>query len=578
VRVLDVGTGEQLRVLDAFSDTCRSVAFAPDGRHLAVGDYGGEITLWDTQSGEKTATFAKHKFPILCLDFSPDGKLLAAGGGDQAAPTWSQLLNGELRLWNVEDGHLVGQCAAVRSLLRDLDFDAHGTTIAAATLEGTVVLWNVNRLEGGRILRGHTGPVNAVRWLTDGRYLASSGDDSIVRLWDIGREQGDRVYKGHQGPVTALAVSPDGRVLASAGRDATIQLWDPSVDPLRTMISDFPWAIGTVDFSADGQWLVVGTYKQVTVCDTERFDKRHVLPIDHWVFDTDISPDGRLIATAGNSGADGKEPGIVKIWDVATGRMRRTLDPEILSAQRVAFSPDNQRLACSGRAGPRDQGQFAVTVWDVAHGKQLLRRADAMSFDFDPEGKSVALAGRGGAWIVRLAGDTTSESSLVQRACKAVQFSPDGQRLALLDADGQLSLWSLADAREQLLGRAHHCVAFAPNGRRIAAFAESAAQVWDVASGQMVLTVPHVAEHLLFTPDGRTIVTAGSEIHLWQAETGLELLNLGTYVPAGVNSMAISPDGTRLAVGGGYRDEHEGVWVWLAPPDISVYPSGTGPR
>jgi WD40 repeat protein len=54
-------------------------------------------------------------------------------------------------------------------------------------------------------------------------------------------------------------------------------------------------------------------------------------------------------------------------------------------------------------------------------------------------------------------------------------------------------------------------------------------------------------------------------VHLWQVDTGRELLNLGEYATAGVNSIAISPDGTRLAAGGGYRDEHEGVWVWLAP-------------
>ena len=116
---------------------------------------------------------------------------------------------------------------------------------------------------------------------------------------------------------------------------------------------------------------------------------------------------------------------------------------------------------------------------------------------------------------------------------------------------------------------AQHGIAFAPDGRRIAAFDDSAAHVWDVTSGRSLLTIPHVAEHLLFTPDGRTIATAGREIHLWQAETGLELLNLGTYTPSGVNSMAISPDGSRLAVGGGYRDEHEGVLVWLAPPDLA---------
>ena len=85
--------------------------------------------------------------------------------------------------------------------------------------------------------------------------------------------------------------------------------------------------------------------------------------------------------------------------------------------------------------------------------------------------------------------------------------------------------------------------------RRIAAYGESQAQVWDVANGQRLLTVPHFAEHLLFSPRRTDIVTAGREIHLWQADTGLELLNLGTYDPAGVDSLAISPDGTRLRSG-----------------------------
>jgi WD40 repeat protein len=194
-----------------------------------------------------------------------------------------------------------------------------------------------------------------------------------------------------------------------------------------------------------------------------------------------------------------------------------------------------------------------------------LRRDDAVSFDFGPDGVSLAVAGRGGAWLERLDGSTESGKPIVPRACQAVRFSPDGQHLALLDGDGQLSLWSFAEAQERPLGRARHGVTFSPDGRRIAAFGESAAQVWDVARGDMVATIPLVAAHLLFTPDGRTIVTAGDEIHLWQADTGRELLNLGAYSPGGVNDVAVSPDGTRLAVGGGYRDEHQGVWVWLAP-------------
>jgi len=570
VRLLEVDSGRLLRVLEGLPGKARSVAFAPDGKHLAVGDTGGLITLWNIQSGEKTATFEKHRMPILCLAFSADGKRLAAGGGDEGQPTWSQLLNGELRLWDVDSQQLLGECRAVRSLLHDVSFNLQGTTIAAATLEGTVVLWDVNHLDGGRILRGHTGSVAAVRWLPDGRFLASAGDDGLITVWDIGREQGNRLYKGHTGAVTALAVSGDGSLLASGGRDGAIRLWDPHVDPQRTMISDFPWAIGTVDFSADSRWLMIATYSQVTLCDTQRFEKRHVFPIDHWVFDTDVSPDGRLFATAGNQGADGEEPGVVKIWDVATGTAKSTLDPQVLSAKDVAFSADGQHLACSGRGESREQGSSAVTVWDVATGRQLLHRADAESFDFGPDSRTLAVAGRGGLWILETDGDDAAEAPMVSREFHEVQYSPDGQCLALLDAAGQLSLWWIMDSREQILGKAKRGLTFSQDGSRLAAYGESAAQVWDVTSGGEVSSIPMVVEHLRFMPDGRSIVTAGREIHLWQAETGRELLNLGEYEPSGVNSVAISPDGTRLAAGGGYRDEHSGVWVWVAPTEKTV--------
>jgi len=563
VRVLNVQTSEQTRVIDAFNGSAQAVAFAPDGRQLAVGERGGEITIWDTETGDKSATIGKQTLSIVRLEFSPDGTRLAAASGDSSAPTWSQLLNGELWLWDVKASEQVAQCRGVRSFVNDLSVNAQGTTVAAATMEGTIVLWNMKRTEGARILRGHSGPVNAVRWLPDGRYLASGGDDGTVQVWDIGREEAKQVYKGHSGPVTALAVSADGNLLASGGRDTLIQLWDPRVDPERTILRDFPYAIGTLAYSGDGHWLAIGTYTQVSVCDTQRLEKRQVLPIDHWVFATAISHDGRLVATAGNQGSRGEEPGVVKIWDVTTGAVRHTFDPQVHSAQRVAFSSDGRLLACSGRIGRN--GEFAVTVWDVEHGKRLGNRLDAASFDFRADSKSLALAGRGGAWLWRWDGQGLNEVPLVPRACREIRFAPDGQRLALIDAEGQLSLWIVADSREQPLGLVLGSVEFSPDGRRVAAFSQSSTTIWDAEDGSIIATIPFTADHLRFTPDGRTLVTAGQEVHLWQAETGRELLNLGAYATGGVKTVAVSPDGTQLAVGGGYRDEHEGVWVWQAP-------------
>ncbi len=73
-------------------------------------------------------------------------------------------------------------------------------------------------------LEGHSGSVNSLCLLPDGR-LASGSEDNTIRLWDLTTGAETARLEGHLGPVTSLCLLPDGR-LASGSEDSTIRLWD----------------------------------------------------------------------------------------------------------------------------------------------------------------------------------------------------------------------------------------------------------------------------------------------------------------------------------------------------------------
>ncbi|MGH8934023.1 MAG: WD40 repeat domain-containing protein, partial [Egibacteraceae bacterium] len=106
-------------------------------------------------------------------------------------------------------------------------FSPDSTTLATASSDQTVRLWEAATGQHTATLTGHTGVVMGVAFSPDSTTLATASYDQTVRLWATATGQHTATLTGHT-VVTAVAFSPDGATLATASYDQTVRLWDPA--------------------------------------------------------------------------------------------------------------------------------------------------------------------------------------------------------------------------------------------------------------------------------------------------------------------------------------------------------------
>jgi WD40 repeat protein len=271
VVIWDMVTGEIVRTFGKKFETPTQVAYSPDGRYLAASmdvDYKeGRVRLWEVATGKLVRVFpAEGDKPIRACEavaYSPDGKLIAAGGGDRMVHVWDAATG-------VEKFTLGGHPHTVTAL----SFSGNSRRLASGTggfflpsdnvpfgttrIEGVVKVWDVD--SGKEVFGLNVARKQGLALSADGETLAFHTDADRVRLYDL-RTGKDAPYpKGHHPDGQFLALSPDGkRIVTGLGPREFVKLWDAQTGEEILTLGRLFGFVRCVAFSPDGNKIMAAS-------------------------------------------------------------------------------------------------------------------------------------------------------------------------------------------------------------------------------------------------------------------------------------------------------------------------------
>ena len=508
VTVWPVSPGVQ-KPLATFDRTNRPLAavFSPAADLVATGDLDGVVRLWRASTGAPQGELRVpgEPAPVTGVAFSGDGSQLAAARGSQTV-VWSVPTGSRLFLRSQEDP------------VQAIAFASGGGQIAAGDIAGVTRVWNLRTGQAVEV-RGHEGTITGLAFSPDGASFATASEDETGGIWDARTGTSIAELRGHRGLVLGAAFAPDGRTVVTGSTDGMIRTWAVASDPIEAVL-DAPTGkpLRDVGFAPGGKRLVTASEDLTArVWDLESRSVLHVLPHgsgdDAWVESARFSRDGQHVLTAGDDGT-------AKLWRATSGgpplaTLGEKGGPALYDA---ALSPDGRLVATAGL-------HSQVLIWRL-RGRKLVRRLGRFSrvdgVAFAPGGALLAAAGDGTLRVWRVAdGAQVVSVSTGERqfALTSIAFDPGGTRIAVGSSSGAIWLWDRSDRKRlaRLAGNrdAVTDLSFDAGGRYLVAVLahKGTANVWSVPRGQLVTTLRTRASSLegaAFAPSGRRVAVAGA--------------------------------------------------------------------
>jgi len=517
-----------------------AIAFAEAIRTMRQQQRDYLIKFYDI-SGKESGSFnvpAGRYFDVAV--FSPDNRLLAADTQDNSVALWNLASRQRLQTF-------LGVGAGPGNAVASITFAPDQKSLAATFVSGTFRVWDLNS-GNPKFGDGHSSLQRpAIAFSPDGKYLAVGIRENVAEFLDAATGKPLEPISFPTGPIALMAFSLDGSRLVVTTSNGDIYGWDilnkRFVDGFSESHSN---EVMSLSFSPDGKVLATGSVDRTIKCWDIASGRllRTIIGHGGWVTALHFSMDGRYLLS-------GDADGLIKVWDMAIKEQPVWPQEKPKSISATAFTPSNELIAI-GR-DPRNR----LTLWNLSNGKVLLDLGGAPAIDravFSKDAALFALAMEKEIRIYSVAtGNLISARSTSGVGVYSVEFSPDATMVLSGDRSGNYIVSKVSSGQTVALlnsGQGYYRAVFSPDGKQIASADEDGkVRIWSLDSKRIEKTlIGHTAVVRLmsFSPDGRRMATAAEDntLRIWDIASETELKQ-----PIHSNFLerfAFTPDGKRL--------------------------------
>jgi WD40 repeat protein/DNA-binding winged helix-turn-helix (wHTH) protein len=479
-RVWDSADGRLLVILPHGAGVY-GAAFSPDGRRIATAGVDHKGKVWNSSDGKLLAILDGHTDLVLHVTFSPDGDRILTDSTDATARVWNSL-NGELLCTlNAPQQSAIKFQGYKLGVPWDSAFSPDGRLVIATLGDNAAHVWNVAAAgEAIAVLRGYGGAVFSAAFSPDGRRIVTAGADSRARVWS---SDGSLLstLKGHTDFVYEATFSPDGRRIVTVSGDKTARVWNSADGRLLAILSGHEDQVYRAQFSPDGERIVTASGDH-TARIWDAIDGRPLIVLrghNDLVGRVQFSPDGRRVVTASWDHT-------ARVWDSKDGRLLLSLEGHTDKVRGAQFSPDGKRIVTfswdhTARVWDSVDGRLLAIltghtdrVWDAR---------------FSPDGQRIVTASQDYTARVWNANNYALLNVLAGHSAGLMYatFSPDGQRILTASEDGTARAWESADGRPILTLQGHanliYSATFSPDGQQIVtAGYDQTARIWRIVT------------------------------------------------------------------------------------------------
>lgn len=370
--------------LEGHTDSILTVQFSPDGKHLASGGGDSIVRFWDTDTetplfsseGEEAESQASHSNWVLCVSFSPCATMLASGSMD-----------GAFIIWDPFTGQPITRAVRAHSkwitalVWKPLHLDQDCSKILTTSKDGMIKIWNARMGQCVLSIQAHDSSITKAIW-SGANFIYTCSQDKLIKVWD---ENGHcmKILKGHAHWINTITINNEfilrtgcfdnedkevmGKQNAHLDRYVMHEKAKKRYEKFKEKINTHEKIVtGSDDFTLI-LWDPLNSDKPVNRMTGHQGLVNHV----------QFSPDTFYLASASFDKS-------IKIWNGHTGEFLCNLRGHVGPVYQIAWSPDSRLLL----SGSKDS---TLKCWNIKVKRlmhELPGHADEVyCVDWSPDGE-----------------------------------------------------------------------------------------------------------------------------------------------------------------------------------------------